>query len=208
MNTSSGTLPYPAHTVSKEEINALPLLSYEGEVILVQNKRELGSALTRLQADDILGFDTEARPTFKKGQTNPTALVQLAGKDVVVLVRISMMPFDETLANLLANPEIIKTGVAIHEDMRALRKIHEFIPSGLVDLAEMAKRQNIQAQGLRTLAASLMGFRISKAAQCSNWEKRELTPQQIRYAATDAWTGRLLYLRLKENEQAQNIACT
>lgn len=117
-----------------------------------------------------------------------------------MLVRISLLPFDETLAELLAAPDIVKAGVAIREDMRSLRKIHDFIPAGLADLADMAKSQGIQAQGLRTLAAALMGGRISKAAQCSNWEKKTLTPQQIRYAATDAWIGRELYLLLKENE--------
>ena len=65
-----------------------------------------------------------------------------------------------------------------------------------VDLAALARARGIKAQGLRSLAASLLGFRISKSAQCSNWERDELSPQQIRYAATDAWVGRELYARL------------
>ena len=84
------------------------------------------------------------------------------------------------------------------DDIRALQKLHEFTPGGLADLAEMAKQRGIKAQGLRTLAAQLMGCRISKAAQCSNWAKKTLTPQQIRYAATDAWIGREIYLRMMD----------
>ena len=200
MNASPRSLPHPGQVLTKEAINDLPILSYEGDILLVQTPGELAEALAELRGERILGFDTEARPSFKKGRVSPTALIQLAGQHLVVLVRISLLPFDETLAELLAAPDIVKAGVAIREDMRSLRKIHDFIPAGLADLADMAKSQGIQAQGLRTLAAALMGGRISKAAQCSNWEKKTLTPQQIRYAATDAWIGRELYLLLKENE--------
>ena len=200
MNASPRSLPHPGQVLTKEAINDLPILSYEGDILLVQTPGELAEALAELRGERILGFDTEARPSFKKGRVYPTALIQLAGQHLVVLVRISLLPFDETLAELLAAPDIVKAGVASREDMRSLRKIHDFIPAGLADLADMAKSQGIQAQGLRTLAAALMGGRISKAAQCSNWEKKTLTPQQIRYAATDAWIGRELYLLLKENE--------
>ncbi len=199
MNTLQN-LPYPSQVLTKETINDLPILAYTGEVLLVQTLQELTAALGKLREDDILGFDTEARPSFRKGRAYPTALIQLAGQHVVVLIRIALFPFSDVLAEVLAAPHIIKAGVAIRDDMRSLRKIHEFTPAGLADLAEMARQQHIQAQGLRTLAATLMGGRISKAAQCSNWEQKTLTLRQIRYAATDAWIGRELYLRLKKNE--------
>lgn len=184
--------------LSKEEINELPMLAYEGEVLLVETEGELHRALGRLRGETLLGFDTESRPSFKKGKVYPTSLIQLAGSDVVALIRLNQAPFTETLAALLADPGVIKAGVAIREDMRSLQKLHGFTPRGLADLAEMAKKNGIKAQGLRTLAAHLMGGRISKAAQCSNWAKKTLTPQQIRYAATDAWIGRELYLRMRE----------
>lgn len=184
--------------LSKEEINELPMLAYEGEVLLVETEGELNRALGRLRGETLLGFDTESRPSFKKGKVYPTSLIQLAGSDVVALIRLNQAPFTETLAALLADPGVIKAGVAIREDMRSLQKLHGFTPRGLADLAEMAKKNGIKAQGLRTLAAHLMGGRISKAAQCSNWAKKTLTPQQIRYAATDAWIGRELYLRMRE----------
>ena len=128
------------------------------------------------------------------------SLIQLAAADVAVLIRINLVPFNEGLAALLGDPGVIKAGVAIREDMRSLQKLHAFTPAGLADLADMAKKRGIGAQGLRTLAAHLMGARISKAAQCSNWAKKTLTPQQIRYAATDAWIGRELYLRMREQD--------
>lgn len=186
--------------LSKEEINDLPMLAYEGEVLLVQTEGELGRALGRLKGETLLGFDTESRPSFKKGKVYPTSLIQLAATDVAVLIRVNQAPFSEGLAALLADPGVIKAGVAIRDDMRSLQKLRPFAPAGLADLADMAKKRGIKAQGLRTLAAHLMGARISKAAQCSNWAKKTLTPQQIRYAATDAWIGRELYLRMLDRD--------
>ena len=144
------------------------MLAYEGEVMLVQTEGEMARALNFLKKETLLGFDTESRPSFKKGKSYPTSLIQLAGSELVVLIRLNLTPFCGALAGLLA------------------------------DLAEMAKQRGIKAQGLRTLAAQLMGCRISKAAQCSNWAKKTLTPQQIRYAATDAWIGREIYLRMMD----------
>ena len=158
------------------------MLAYEGEVMLVQTEGEMARALNFLKKETLLGFDTESRPSFKKGKSYPTSLIQLAGSELVVLIRLNLTPFCGALAGLLADPGIIKAGVAIRDDIRALQKLHEFTP----------------AQGLRTLAAQLMGCRISKAAQCSNWAKKALTPQQIRYASTDAWIGREIYLRMMD----------
>ena len=166
------------------------------DVRLVSNAGALDDALDLLREDSVLGFDTETRPSFRKGKSYPTTLMQIAGSRSVVLIQLGRTPFSERLARLLSDPGVVKAGVAIREDMRRLRALHDFEPAALVDLAEMAHDLRLRAQGLRTLAADLMGGHISKAAQCSNWGKKELTPQQIRYAATDAWIGREIYLRL------------
>lgn len=186
----------PIRSLTKDEINVLPLLAYEGDIRLVNDEEQLDAALDVLESETVLGFDTETRPSFRKGKSYPTTLVQLAGADLVVLIQLLRAPFTERLAALLANREIVKAGVAIREDMRCLRKLRDFQPGAVVDLADMARGLRVQAQGLRTLAADVMGVRISKAAQCSNWGKKDLSPQQIKYAATDAWIGRELYLRL------------
>ncbi len=182
--------------LSKEEINLLPIQAWEGPVVLIQDEADLAAALEKLRQETVLGFDTETRPTFTKGKTCRPALIQLATADTVYLIQLTHVSFCDDIADLLASPEVLKVGVAIHDDMKALARIHPFTAGGVVDLAVMARARGIQAQGLRTLAANLMGFRISKSAQCSNWENRELTPQQIKYAATDAWVGRELYFRM------------
>ncbi|MCH5277010.1 MAG: 3'-5' exonuclease domain-containing protein 2 [Desulfovibrionaceae bacterium] len=193
--SSRGAVP-PLPELSKEDINALPIRAYEGDIRLIRDEEALAGALESLRREDLLGFDTETRPIFTKGKTCPPALLQLAAHDCVYLVQLRHLPFDERLAGLLADPRIIKAGVAVRDDMLALERLRPFVPAGAVDLAVLAKARGMKAQGLRNLAANLLGFRISKSAQCSNWEKDELSPQQIRYAATDAWVGRELYAHL------------
>lgn len=190
--------------LSKEEINLLPIQAWEGPVVLVREEESLADALEKLRQEPVLGFDTETRPTFTKGKTCRPALIQLATADTAYLIQLTHLPFSEGIAELLSSPRVLKVGVAIHDDMKALARIHPFQADGVVDLAVMARARGIQAQGLRTLAANLLGFRISKSAQCSNWENHELTPQQIKYAATDAWVGRELYFHmLRMGVQAQ-----
>ena len=182
--------------LSKDEINLLPIQAWEGPVILIQDEAALDETLAKLWKEPVLGFDTETRPTFTKGKVCLPALIQLATAEAAYLIQLTHLPFGDRVAELLASPRILTVGVAIHDDMKALARIHEFTPGGVVDLAALARAKGIQAQGLRTLSANLLGFRISKSAQCSNWENRELSPQQVKYAATDAWVGRELYFHL------------
>ena len=182
--------------LSKEEINLLPIQAWEGPVVLVREEESLAAALEKLRQEPVLGFDTETRPTFTKGKTCRPALIQLATADTVYLIQLTHIAFCSDIAELLSSPRVLKVGVAIHDDMKALARIHAFSADGVVDLGAMARARGIQAQGLRTLAANLLGFRISKSAQCSNWENHELTPQQVKYAATDAWVGRELYFHM------------
>ena len=190
-------------SLSKEEINLLPLRAWEGPITLVQDDEALSAALEDMRKEHVLGFDTETRPTFTKGKTCRPALIQLATAETVYLIQLTRLPFRDDIAELLASPRVLKVGVAINDDMKALARIHPFKADGVVDLAAMARARGIQAQGLRTLAANLLGFRISKSAQCSNWENHELTAQQIKYAATDAWVGREIYFHMLRQSGSQ-----
>ena len=91
---------------------------------------------------------------------------------------------------------MVKAGVALAFDLRSLQEMRPFTPQGFIDLAAMAPQRGVKNQGLRGLAAAVCGIRISKSARTTNWANDALTPQQVRYAATDAWIGRELYLRL------------
>jgi len=183
--------------LQSEEINALPMMRYEGEVRLVRSEYELDEALALLAREELLGFDTETRPSFRKGRVNQPALIQLAASDRIFLMQLAFVPFGAGLASLLSDGKILKVGVGIWDDMRELGKLYPFEGSGAVDLGDLARSLKLPTQGLRNMAANLMGWRISKGSRCSNWSLPDLSPRQIAYAATDAWIGRELYLKMR-----------
>ncbi len=191
-------LPPPAMAarISKEDINLLPLGSWEGPVVVVQRVDDLEPALARLASADLLGFDTETRPAFRKGQSFPPSLLQLATADEVFLFQLNRVGLPGGLLKLLSDPDILKAGVGLDFDLKSLQDLRPFQPRGFVDLARIARQKGIRNNGLRGLAAAVCGIRISKSARTTNWANDLLTPQQIRYAATDAWIGRELFLRL------------
>ncbi|MBQ7608285.1 MAG: 3'-5' exonuclease domain-containing protein 2 [Desulfovibrionaceae bacterium] len=184
--------------LTADEINALPLFHYDGPVVLIRALDEWERALPDLQESSVLGFDTETRPTFRKGKTNAPSLVQLATANAVYLIQLSWLAFGPYLAEVLADAAILKVGVGIRFDMLTLAKLSPFVPAGLVDLGTVARVNKLPSQGLRTLSAAFFGWRISKGSQCSNWGVSDLSQRQILYAATDAWVGRLIYLKMKD----------
>lgn len=194
--------------LSRDDINAMPMDHYRGPVTLVRSDDEVEAACRKLSREKMLGFDTETRPSFKKGVSYQPSLIQLAGAKRVYLFSLTDHTLPPPLKEVLGNARIIKAGVALAYDLKQLRAMDDFEPGGFVGLEPMARALHIKNQGLRGLAAALLGFRISKRAQCSNWSRPELTDTQITYAATDAWVSRELYLRLKErlSEQKGKVA--
>lgn len=160
---------------------------------MIRSEKELAVAACTLQKETILGFDTETKPAHRKGESYPPALVQLAGENEVFIFQLKYLGLPKDLLDILSNPKIIKAGVSLDFDISELVKVAPFKSAGFVDIADLAKKLGIQNHGLRGLAAVLLGFRISKTCRTSNWENRDLTSSQIRYAASDAWVGRELY---------------
>lgn len=184
-------------SITAEEINNLPLRTYEGKTIVVSDPDQLGKIVKDISTHEVLGFDTETRPSFKKGQVYQVALLQLAIPNKVFLIRLNHTGVTEELAELFANPRIIKAGVGIRDDLKALQKLRPFEPANCYDLSTLAKEAGLQVESVKKLTALLLGFRISKSAQTSNWEVMALTQKQIEYAATDAWVCLKLYDKLK-----------
>jgi ribonuclease D len=182
--------------ITKDEINRLPMKQYEGPIHLIRTPDEAEQAAAKLKQETSLGFDTETRPTFRVGEYYQPSLLQLATGTEVFLFQIKLTGLTNGLCDVLSSPDIIKTGVSIRSDVSELRKLTAFEPAGFVELAEHAKKAHIKNLGLRGLAALLLGFRVSKREQTSNWAKNELTESQLRYAATDAWLGREIYLHM------------
>ena len=181
-----------------EEIMELPLIQFVGKIILVESDRQLHQAMKVLHSQTLLGFDTETRPIFKKGKIPPPALLQLATDKDVYIFQLPKLADKHLLTEILASRTILKSGVSVRDDLKGLKEHFEFTEHGFVDLGDVAKKLNMRTHGLRNLTANLLGKRISKGAQCSNWARESLSTKQIIYAATDAWISRELYLRFVE----------
>lgn len=190
-------------SITSEEANKMPLKAFEGEIILIDQYEELREAVKHLKEYTVLGFDTETRPSFKKGQTNDVALLQLAANSKTYLFRVNKIGLPDELVNLLNDPKIIKVGAAIKDDIRGLQKISDFDANGFLELQDYVSRFGIESYSLKKLSAIVLHFRISKRQQVSNWEAAELSPGQLRYAATDAWVALKIFEKLKATENGQ-----
>ncbi len=182
--------------ITAEELREHDLSWFKGKIVVVDNKNTYIKVFPDLIHQKVLGFDTESRPSFRKGHKNKVSLIQLATADHAFLFRINRIGIPKELAFILASPEIIKAGVAIHDDIRFLKKIRRFNPQGFVDLQIFVKDFGIQCSGLKKLTAIVLGFRISKRQQVTDWEAEHLSEAQQVYAATDAWVCREIYKRL------------
>jgi ribonuclease D len=183
-------------TITAEEIQEYDLSWFKGEIVIVDDLKTFDRVMPVIRHEKLLGFDTETRPSFKKGQKNKVSLIQISTDRVACLFRINRIGLPPELAALLGDPKVIKAGVAIHDDIKVLRKIRKFEPAGFVDLQKFVKDFGIQSSGLKKLTAIVLGFRISKRQQVTDWEAEVLSePQQI-YAATDAWVCREIYKKM------------
>jgi ribonuclease D len=182
--------------ISAEELAELELSWFKGEIVTVEDMETFHEVFPRLLGEELLGFDTETRPTFKKGRKNKVSLIQLSSGSLSCLFRINKLGLPDELINLLSDPEVTKAGVAVHDDIRFLKGVKKFEPSGFVDLQTFVKDFGIQCSGLKKLAAIILGFRISKRQQVTDWEAEKLSEAQEIYAATDAWVCHQIYQKL------------
>jgi ribonuclease D len=185
--------------VSKQELTGYDKIAFEGKIICIDNVEDVGAAVAELGKYARLGFDTETRPAFKKGQKYDVSLLQLSAGNKAYLFRLNMTGLPSTLAAILANQNIAKIGVAIHDDIKALQKLRKFTPAGFIELQDMVKGYGITSAGLKKLSAIILGSTISKRQQVTNWENPNLTQAQKIYAATDAWVSLQIYEKLLES---------
>jgi ribonuclease D len=181
--------------ITREQVNALPIRRYGGDVHVL-DAHGLAPALADILNEAVVGFDTETRPAFRAGEVHLPSLAQVATARAVYLFPLRQRELAAAVADILGREHIVKAGVALRDDLAALRKVIAFSEKSIVDVGALAKRQGAQQTGVRNLAAIYLGFRIPKGAKTTNWARSTLTPQQITYAATDAWVCRELYLKL------------
>jgi len=188
-------MEYP--TLTKEQINELPLMAYEGKPILLLDTSRMEQCLNDLSKCDLVGFDTETRPSFKKGEVHPVAMVQIACDKNVYLFRIHHCGFIPALADFLGNNAVTKVGIGIREDLKSLKQMRPFSSESFVDLSVLGQKIGISHPSVRYMSAHFLGGRISKSQRVSNWAAPQLRDQQIKYAATDAWVCLMIYQKMK-----------
>lgn len=186
-------------SIDKEEINLLPPMDFEGEIVEIVTPEGAKKAVEVLSHEKVLGFDTETRPSFTKGEFYTPAILQLANDKQAFIFRLKFFPFPPELAGLLEDESILKVGIGIKDDLIGLGKIVNFKPAGFLDLAEEVKKYGMMTSAsLRNLTAIFLGKKLFKKAKTTNWERRDLTPAQIKYAATDAVVGYLIHEKIVE----------
>ena len=182
--------------ITKEDINLLKLDKYNGEIILIDTEDALAKACIEIAKSAIIGIDTETKPSFKKGIINTVALLQIATDKKAYIIRLKKVKMSAQLVAIFSNKEIKKIGIAIFDDLKDLKKLHPFKDESVVDLNLLAPKLGFESIGAKKLSALVLGIRISKRQQVSNWEAQKLSQAQIDYAATDAWICREIYLKL------------
>lgn len=186
-------------TISHDEINGLPLRFFDGKIALITEKEKLEWAFDEIREHNVIGFDTETRPSFKKGEIHQVSLLQIALPRKVFLIRLNHTGITKPIVEFLENSQILKAGVGIRDDIKALHKLTRFQAEGFTELSTLARQAGLQVESVKKLTALLMGFRISKGAQTSNWESPALTQRQLEYAATDAWVCLEIYKKLSSS---------
>ena len=192
--------------ITREELAALPVRRYDGEVNVVTKPAEIERAMEDIRAEHVVGFDTETRPAFKKGESYLPCLMQVATARRVHVLQLSRVDCSAAAAELLGSRKVIKAGIGLSYDLGQLERLFSFDAAAVLDLGQAAKRLGFQQSGVRNLAGLFLGFRIAKGAQTSNWALRQLSEEQLRYAATDAWACRELYLRMWETTGTRDLS--
>ncbi|MDO4756616.1 MAG: 3'-5' exonuclease [Parabacteroides sp.] len=191
------TKKYP-HSISKETISTLPKEVFPGNIIVINQLCEAEEAIQYLSDYTEVGFDTETRPNFKKGRSNKISLMQISTEDVCFLFRLNIIDIPQSLADFLANENILKIGISVKNDFLSLRKRKEITTANFFELQQYVSHFGIEDTSLQKIYAILFNKRISKNQRLSNWDAEELSEAQIKYAALDAWACLKIYNQLKQ----------
>ena len=186
------------NTVTKAEIATMPKVLFEGRIFVIYPEADADKAVEYLKTQQIVGVDTETRPSFKRGMTHKVALLQIATADTCFLFRLNYIGMPQALIDLLQDARQLKVGLSLKDDIHNLNRKHSFEPQGFLDLQQYVKTLGIEAQSLQKIYALLFGEKISKSQRLTNWEADVLTDRQKGYAATDAWACIRIYKYLEE----------
>ena len=187
-------------SISKEEVAMMPTVKFGGAITLIDNPADVAPAIEYLRQADIVGFDTETKPNFRRGVANKVSLIQVSTDDRSFLFRLNKLGFTPEIKDFLECDDVLKVGLSLKDDFHSLRRVGQFNQANFVELQEMVRRFGIRDSSLRKVYAIIFGERISKAQRLSNWEAPTLTVAQMVYASIDAWACQRIYRTLIAGE--------
>lgn len=196
--------------IQKDRLAELPIAEFPGRTILIDNPLDCKKAIKYLMTCPRVGFDTETRPTFKKGVHHNVALLQVSTLDQCFLFRLNHIGVTDEIVALFESSDVMKIGLSVKDDLHQLLASRQFNPSNVVELQTYVKQFGIADNSLQKVYAIIFGQRISKGQRLTNWEADTLTDQQRTYAALDAYACLKMYNHLNEGrfhpEQSPYIA--
>lgn len=184
--------------ISKEALAQMEVAHFDGQVTVVDTPEGVEAAIARIYAMPVVGFDTETRPNFQKGDMHMVSLMQVSGPDRCFLFRLNQVGLTDTLLHWLSDQSRVKVGLSLKDDFHQLRRLHDFEPGGFVELQKLVREYHITDSSLQKIYAILFDRRISKGQRLTNWEAPLLAPSQQAYASLDAFACLEIYNYLKE----------
>ncbi len=191
--------------IDKKEIAGMPKVIFSGNIIVIDTYEEASRAIMALSKECIVGFDTETKPSFKRGIINKIALIQFATEYNAYLIRLNKIGLPDFITDFLANPAVVKVGLSIRDDFLSIAKRSEISPEGFVELQDYVEQFGIKEKSLQRIYALLFGERISKNQRLSNWENETLTAAQKNYASIDAWACQKIFRYLEDLKIRMNL---
>lgn len=188
--------------ITKEQITLLPVEEFKGRIIVIQSLNEVEKAVGYLSRFQTVGFDTETRPSFKKGTTHKVALMQISVEDTCFLFRLNFIDMPGCLAEFLVNPGIAKIGLSLKDDFSAMRRRTDLAPAGFFDLQNYVGKFGIEDVSLQKIYAIIFNKKISKGQRLTNWEADILSEAQKKYASLDAWACLRIYNFLQKEDSS------
>ncbi len=191
--------------IAKDEVTLLPVIQFEGKITVVDDLSKVKQAVDELRRFSVVGIDTETKPSFTRGTFHKVSLVQISTLDHCFLFRLNLIDLPSELSKFLSEKRITKIGLSLRDDLVGLNKRQTFRPEGFVDIQTIAKNYGILELSLQKIYAILFERKISKSQRLTNWENTELTEQQQRYAATDAWASLQIYIQLMTEKKLSKM---
>ena len=184
----------------------MPQVMFPGDIHVIDSIYHVKEAVRVLSNSPLVGFDTETKPSFRKGVVHKTALIQISTRDECFLFRSCKIGMPDVLAQYLASAEHKKVGLSLHDDFKIMRKLSNMEPAGFIDLQDVVGDYCITDISLQKIYAILFGGKIAKGQQLTNWEAPELSAAQQNYGAVDAWACLKIYNYLSQGLFNPNLS--